>query len=128
MAAYNFLFPFFGLVLTGLGGAILWALVFAVCLALAVGTFRRASWAWWGGVALTLVATLSSMLTILRCDVSQIISLMALPEDQAAMMRAFPMPDRWILVSGTVLVWGTFLAYLMTQRKYFGAEAIETDA
>ena len=126
MAAYNFLIPFFGLVLTGLSGAVLWALVFAVCLALAVGTYRRAFWAWWGGVALTLIATVSSILTILRYDISQIMSLMALPEEQAAMMRAFPMFDRWVLVLGTVVVWGTFLAYLLTLRKYFVAEAIET--
>jgi hypothetical protein len=127
MPAYNYLFPLFGLVLTGLGGAFLWALVLAVCVALAFGTSRRAPWAWWGGVALTLVAAVSSMLTALRFDMAEISSMMALSEEQAAMMNLIPMLDRWVLISGTVVVWGTFLAYLMTLRKYFIAEAIESD-
>ena len=41
------------------------------------------------------------------------------------MMNLIPMLDRWVLISGTVVVWGTFLAYLMTLRKYFIAEAME---
>jgi hypothetical protein len=127
MPAYNFLFPLFGLLLTGLGGAFLWVLVLAACLALAVGTYRRSSWAWWGGVALTLAATLSSTLTVLRFDTSEIMALMALPEEQMAVAQAFAMLDRWALALGAVVVWGTFLAYLMTLRRYFHSEATETD-
>ena len=128
MPAYDFFFPFFGLVLTGTAGALLWAIVLALCVALTVGTSRRAPWAWWGGVALTLAATLSSTLTVLRVDISEIMSLMALPEDQVALMEGLPVLDTWVMVLGTVVVWGTFLAYLMTLRRYFLPEAIEGDA
>jgi MFS family permease len=127
MPGYNFLFPFFGLVLTGVAGAFSWTVVLAVCVALAVGTSRRAPWAWWGGVALTVVATLSSILTVLRFDMMEIMALMGLPEDQAAMMKALPMLDGWIPVLGSLVVWGTFLAYLMTLRRYFLPEATEGD-
>ena len=119
MPAYNFFFPFFGIVLTGVVGATLWALVLAVCVALAVGTCRKAPWAWWGGMALTLVFTLSSALVTLRLDLSEIMGLMKLPEDQVAMMDTLPMFDGWVLVLGTVFVWGTFIFYLMTLRQYF---------
>jgi hypothetical protein len=119
MPAYNFFFPFFGIVLTGVVGATLWALVLAVCVALAVGTCRKAPWAWWGGLALTLVFTLSSALVTLRLDLSEIMGLMKLPEDQVAMMDTLPMFDGWVLVFGTVFVWGTFIFYLMTLRQYF---------
>jgi len=119
MPAYNFFFPFFGIVLTGVVGATLWALVLAVCVALAVGTCRKAPWAWWGGLALTLVFTLSSALVTLRLDLSEIMGLMQLPEDQVAMMDTLPMFDGWIVVFGTVFVWGTFIFYLMTLRQYF---------
>lgn len=125
--AYNFLFPLFGLVLTGLGGAFLWLLVFAACVALAVGTCRRASWAWWAGVGLILAATLSSILTVLRYDFEEILALMALPQDQVAMIAAIPMLDRSSLVFGTAVVWGTFLAYLVSLRKHFLVETIESD-
>jgi len=119
MPAYNFFFPFFGIVLTGVVGATLWALVLAACVALAVGTCRKAPWAWWGGMALTLVFTLSSALVTLRLDLSEIMGLMKLPEDQVAMMDTLPMFDGWVLVFGTVFVWGTFIFYLMTLRQYF---------
>lgn len=119
MPAYNFFFPFFGIVLTGVVGATLWALVLAVCVALAVGTCRKAPWAWWGGLALTLVFTLSSALVTLRLDLSEIMGLMKLPEDQVAMMDTLPMFDGWVMVFGTVFVWGTFIFYLMTLRQYF---------
>jgi hypothetical protein len=127
MPAYSFFFPFFGGVLTGVAGALLWALVLIVCVALAVGTGRRAPWAWWGGVALTLAATLSSILTVLRFDIAEIMAFMALPEDQVALMEALPVLDGGVLVLGTVVVWGTFLAYLMTLRRFFLTEAIEID-
>jgi hypothetical protein len=118
MPAYNFFFPFFGIVLTGVVGATLWALVLAVCVALAVGTCRKAPWAWWGGLALTLVFTLSSALVTLRLDLSEIMGLMKLPEDQVAMMDTLPMLDGWVVVLGTVFVWGTFIFYLLTLRQY----------
>jgi len=119
MPAYNFFFPFFGIVLTGVVGATLWALVLAVCVALAVGTCRKAPWAWWGGMALTLVFTLSSALVTLRLDLSEIMGLMKLPEDQVAMMDTLPMFDGWVLVFCSVFVWGTFIFYLITLRQYF---------
>ena len=123
MPAYNFLFPFFGLVLTGPAGALLWALVLAVCVALAVGTCRRAPWAWWGGMALTLAGTISSILVVLRFDLSEIMMLMNLPEDQLAMMKTVPVLDAWVIALGNLVVWGTFIVYLMTLRRFFATNA-----
>jgi hypothetical protein len=45
--------------------------------------------------------------------------LMNLPQDQIAMMDTLPMLDGWVLALGTVFVWGTFIVYLMTLRRYF---------
>jgi hypothetical protein len=125
--AYSFFFPLFGIVLTGAAGAGLWALVLACCIALAVGTCRRAHWAWTGGVALTLAATLSSILTVLRFDLMEIAVLMELPEDQRAMIDALPMLDGWVMVLANIIAWGTFLVYLMTLKSYFVPESIEVD-
>jgi len=128
MPAYNFFFPFFGIVLTGAAGAVLWAFVLALCVALAVGTCRRAPWAWWGGMALSLAGTLSSTLVVLRFDLMEIMTLMKLPEDQVAMMDAMPILDGWIMALVTVFVWLTFIVYLMTLRQYFLSAPISADA
>jgi len=119
MPAYNFFFPVFGAVLTGGAGAALWALVLAVCVALAVGSCRRAPWAWWSGVVLTLAAALSSILTVLRYDFAEIVALLDLPEDQASMVVAMGMPDGWPMALINALVWGTFIVYLMSLRRFF---------
>lgn len=123
MPAYSFLFPFFGTVLTGVAGAVLWGLVLALCVALAIGTCKRALWAWWGGMALTVFFTLSSALVALRFDLSEIMGLMKLPEDQIEMMDTLPMFDGWVVFLGTVCVWGTFIVYLTTLRRYFAPPA-----
>jgi len=122
MPAYNFLFPFFGILVAGVSGALLWALVLAVCVALAFGTSRRAPWAWWGGLALILFFTISSTLVVLRFDLSQIMWLMNLPEGQIALMGMRPMFDGWVMALGSVFVWGTFIVYLMALRRFFVPE------
>jgi hypothetical protein len=109
MPAYNFIFPLFGIVLTGTAGAVLWALVLATSVALAVGTCRRAPWAWWSGVALTLTAAVSSILTVLRYDLAEIMAVMELPEDQVSMIAMVGMPDGWLMALINALVWGSFL-------------------
>jgi hypothetical protein len=125
MPAYDFIFPLFGIVLTGANGAALWILVLAACVVLAVGTCRRTPWAWWGGMALTLAGTLSSILVVLRLDLSEIMTLMSLPEDQVAMMETVPVLEGWVMALGTLLVWGTFIVYLMTLRRYFAPIAAD---
>jgi len=124
MPAYSFFFPFFGIVLTGAAGALLWGIALAVCVALAIGTCKRAPWAWWGGLALTLVFTLSSTLVVLRFDLGQIMGMMKIPEDQIAMIDKLPMLDGRVMALGTVFVWGTFIVYLMTLRRYFASATI----
>jgi hypothetical protein len=127
MPAYDFIFPLFGIVLTGAGGAVLWVLVLAACVVLAVGTCRRAPWAWWSGVLLTIAAAISSSLVALRYDLAEITTLMNLPEEQVSLIAALGLPDGWPMALITALVWGTFVAYLMTLRRFFTSAPGTTD-
>ena len=127
MPAYDFIFPFFGTLLTGAAGAALWALVLAVCVALAVGSCRRAPWAWWSGVALTFTAALSSTVTVLRYDLAEVTTLMNLPEEQVSLIVALGLPDGWPMALITALVWGTFVAYLMSLRRFFAPASPSAD-
>ncbi len=128
MPAYDFIFPLFGTVLTGAGGAVLWTLVLAACVVLAFGTCRMAPWAWWGGVALTVAAALSSSLVALRYDLAEIIALMRLPEEQGTMIAALGLPAGWPMALINAVVWGTFLVYLLTLRRFFVPTPIVADA
>jgi len=127
MPAYDFIFPLFGKVLTGAGGAVLWTLVLAACVGLAFGTCRRAPWAWWSGVALTVAAALSSSLVALRYDLTEITALMRLPEEQVTMISGLGLPDGWPMALINAVVWGTFLVYLMTLRRFFVPRLTDAD-
>ena len=119
MPAYGFVVPFFGVVLNGASGAAVWAAILAGCVVLAWGSSRRASWAWWGGVVAIVLATLSSVITTVRIDPAAFIRAMGLPEEQMALLSEIAMPGRWVMALVWVVMWGTFLAYLMTVRRFF---------
>ena len=119
MPAYDFFFPIFGAVLTGAAGAVMWALVLGLCVALTVGSLRRSPWAWWTGMGLTIFAALSSVLTVLRHDLSEIMVLMDLPADQISMVAASGIPEGWPMALVTAFVWGSFVVYLTALRRFF---------
>jgi len=121
MPAYGFVVPFFGVVLNRASGAAVWAAILAGCVALAWGSARRAPWAWWGGVAAIILATLSSVITALCVDPAALILAMDLPEQQTALLSGIAMPGRWVMALLWVVMWGTFLVYLMTVRRSFFA-------
>ena len=121
MPAYGFVVPFFGVVLNGASGAVVWAAILAGCVALTLGSARRAPWAWWWGVAAIILATLSSVITALRVDPAAFILAMDLPEQQTALLSEIAMPARWVMALVWVVMWGTFLVYLLTVRRSFFA-------
>ena len=119
MPAYGFVVPFFGVVLSGAGGAAVWVAILAGCVALAWGSARRARWAWWGGVVAIVLATLSSVITAVCVDPAEVIQAMGLPPEQTILLSGIAMPGRWVMALVWVVVWGTFLGYLMTVRRFF---------
>ncbi len=119
MPAYGFVVPFFGVVLSGASGAVVWFAILAGCVALAWGSARRAPWAWWGGFVAIILATLSSVITAVCADPAEFVLAMGLPEEQMVLLSGIAMPGRWVMVLVWVVVWGTFLGYLMTVRRFF---------
>jgi hypothetical protein len=127
MPAYGFVVPFFGVVLSGASGAAVWFVILAGCVALAWGSARRAPWVWWGGFVAIILATLSSVITAVCVDPMAFILAMDLPEQQAALLSEIAMPGRWVMALVWFVVWGTFLAYLMSVRRFFRPVPTEVD-
>jgi len=119
MPAYRFVVPFFGVVLAGSVGAVVWLVILIVCVALAWGSGRRQPWAWRGAMIAVLLAALSSVTTFLRVDAVEVVRAMDLPADQAGLVTLAMMPDRWVVVLFWLVTWGSFLAYLVTLRRFF---------
>ena len=117
MPAYGWIFPFFGIVLNNTAGAILWVGVLVACLALAWGGVQRALWAWWGSIAAILAAAVSTVITSIVVDFNQIIEAMNLPSEQAAIVAGVAPPDPGVAAVFWLIMWGTFLLYVVTVRK-----------
>jgi len=79
-----------------------------------------------GIFALVGAAGLSSSLVALRYDLAEIMTLMSLPEDQVSMIAALELDDGWPMALINAFVWGTFLVYLITLRRFFKAAPIAT--
>ena len=127
MPAYRFVVPFFGVVLAGSAGAVVWLVVLIGCIALAWGSVRRELWAWWGAMIAVLLAAVSTILTSLRVDTLAILRAMDLPDDQTALITSAMMPDRWVVVLFWIVAWGSFIAYLATLRGFFLVRPADAD-
>jgi len=117
--AYDFAFPFFGVLLKGAAGILPWAVVFVICAVLAWGSCRRARWAWWGGVAAVGVAALTTIVTTLAAGPAEIVQALQPATTQPDVWASLPTPPAWAVVLVWLAVWGSFLAYLQTVRRFF---------
>ena len=119
MPSYNFVFPFFGLVLSGATGAVFWTLTLIFCLALAWGTCRRESWAWWAAILGCVLATISSAATFGRADPSAVFEAMDLHPDQLLVLEPLWPKESWNHVVLWIAIWGSLALYLVAVRGLF---------
>jgi hypothetical protein len=119
MPAYGFVFPFFGRLLSGTVGALAWAVVTVVCLALARGTVRREPWAWWTAVVTTVAAAVSTLMTFTRIDSEAVLHAMHLPIEQQLIMEQMWPSSPWVQSAVWLTLWGSLLAYLAIIRPLF---------
>ena len=89
MPAYNWAFPFFGRLLSGAAGVAPWVVVFVGCFVLAVGSLRRRAWAWWGAIAATIAAAVSTVVTSIRVGPEQALTALRLADDQMQVVALF---------------------------------------
>jgi hypothetical protein len=119
MPSYGFVFPLFGLVLSGAAGALCWAAVFALCLALAWGTLRGELWAWRTAMTGCVLAALSWVTTSALVEPPEILDAMSLPPEQRVIMELIWPAEAWIHVAGWLVIWGSLAVYLFTVRGLF---------
>jgi hypothetical protein len=130
--AYNFVFPLFGLLVTGAAGAVCWAAVLILSAALAFGTCRGEPWAWWTAAAASVAAAVSSVASFAFADPQAVFEAMALPTDQLMLMAPLWPREPWVHIVFWLAIWGSLLAYLFVVRPLFnpplgrGRSAVKT--
>ncbi len=119
-AAYGWVMPVFGVILSGAAGAAAILLLTLVMAYLAWGMYRLQMAAWWGTLLLWIVGTLN-MVVFSQTGLMEMYEKMQMPAAQLEMMRKSGMIETmsrwmpWMGLAGGVL----WLGYLLYVRRYF---------
>lgn len=119
MGFYGWVIPFFGVLLSGVAGAVV---VFIITLLLgyvAWGTYKLSIKAWWCSILLTIAWVLSTGITFSRVSIWEFYEKMDFPAQQLDIMRQYVTLQNFtmVLFSGLWIV--GFLGYLLYTKKYF---------
>ena len=87
---FNGIFPLFGVWLVDFQGILLLDILIACLACLIWGTFRLRTWAWWGSVIYFGLLTSSSMLTLCRSSLSDILSRMKFAPTEMEALQGLP--------------------------------------
>ena len=119
MGCYNWVFPTFGTILTGLPGAA-YILPLAVIFAfISWGMYRLTPAAWWAFLILVLLMAPSAAITFSRVSLIVLYERMGFPKEMIAMMRPC-IENHGVLFASYGAAWCVaILAYLAWIRKYF---------
>ncbi|MBN2578201.1 MAG: hypothetical protein JXB10_04350 [Pirellulales bacterium] len=121
LAAYGFVIPFFGVLISGLPGAIVVLMLIFANAYLAWENYRLKIAAWWGTLLLWIVMSLSSFLTFSRVNLMDMYEKMGIPKSQLEMIHKFGVaewtsgPMFWLISIFGVMT----ICYLLYVRRYF---------
>jgi hypothetical protein len=119
MPFFDFLLPLFGVVLTGGPGAVGWAAILLLLLYLAWGSYRGDLRAWWVAVVTTLFAACASIVTAAIVPLPELLAAMDLGGYERALIEQLWSPRPAALAALSLVVWGSFIAYLLYVRRFF---------
>jgi hypothetical protein len=112
-------FPFFGTILSGITGTIVYILLACLWIYIAWSLFKLQLRGWWLIVVLLCLFSVSSVLTYLHHDMIEMYRLMGYPEKQIAMIEQLG------VFKGNLMAWNCLIstvpliAYLLFVRRYF---------
>lgn len=125
---YDFAFPFFGVILDGWIGAAAWLAVLGLLVVLLVGTVRRDPRAWTLALAASVVAAISTTAHVVLVPIAAWLDRVAVTDDGRRMMADLGQPPTVVLVVVSLVVWGSWIAYLFAVRRWFAAPTGETES
>jgi len=95
---FNGIFPLFGVLLVDFQGILLLDILIACLACLIWGTFRLRTWAWWGSLLYFGLLTSSSILTLCRCSLSDILSRMKFAPTEMEALQGLPFQG-WLMAA-----------------------------
>jgi hypothetical protein len=128
MGFYGFAIPFFGFILSGVGGAAAGLVVMLLSGYIAWGTYRLNIKAWWGAVLLIVGWAVSASITFSRVSMLDYYEKMNFPEQQLDAIKQYSIPQGYTMALFAGLWLVGFLGYLLYTRRYFVRPAEQESA
>jgi hypothetical protein len=123
MGFYRWTSHFFGVVLSGIPGAVI-VLVYAVLFAYAAwGTYKLQVKAWWCGFLSTFALEVSMVITFSRVSLGEFYEKMGVPQERLEIIQRLDLfHDPRVLILGGLVIIG-FLGFMVYTKRYFKASA-----
>jgi hypothetical protein len=115
---FNGIFPLFGVWLVDLQGILLLDILIACLACLIWGTFRLRTWAWWGSLIYFGLLTSSSILTLCRSSLSDILSRMKFAPTETEALQGLPFQG-WHLAAFIGIPLLLTLGLIIFSKRYF---------
>jgi len=118
---FNGIFPLFGVWLVDIQGILLLDILIACLACLIWGTFRLRTWAWWGSLLYFGLLTSSSILTLCRCSLSDILSKMKFAPTEMEALQGLPFQG-WLMAAFIGIPLLLTLGLIILSKRYFTTE------
>ncbi len=116
---FNGIFPLFGVFLFDIQGILLLDIAIACLIGLTWGTLRLRVWAWWGSLTYFGLLTFSSILTLSRSSLSDILSGMKFAPTEMRALQGLPFQGfHFAILIGIPLL--LTLGVILLSKRYFG--------
>jgi hypothetical protein len=112
------IYPVFGVFVHGLDEMYLIA-ASIMCLACLIwGTLRQRLWAWWGGVIFIGLFTVSTVVTFLKTNYTNILSILSFPPAETSILKALPIQGYHLAILAGVPLFLTWVMAILSKRYY----------
>jgi hypothetical protein len=115
---FNGIFPLFGVWLVDFQGILLLDILIACLACLIWGTFRLRTWAWWGSLIYFGLLTSSSILTLCRCSLSDILSRMKFAPTEMEALQGLPFQG-WLMAAFIGIPLLLTLGLIILSKRHF---------
>jgi hypothetical protein len=119
---FRAIFPFFGLFLFDLEGFLLLDVSIWASVILAWGTLRQKRWAWWGALVCVGLMVVSTVITLLRMDIQDVLAQMRFAPLEMQSLQGIPVRGLHfaLFIGGPMIVTWIVVAF---SRRHFGSTA-----
>lgn len=112
------IYPVFGVFVYGLDGIYLLDISIMCLICLIWGTLRLKLWAWWGGVFFLGLFAISTVVTLLKTNYTDLLSILSFPPVEMNILKALPVQGYHLAILAGIPLFLTLMMAILSKRYY----------